>query len=169
MAYAITLHGNYIYIDNNGNDLLDEPAARVVIEKKFIGSDSFCVFVAGSMKSGYQNILWSDFTLDGVPFASLQDFEDWKNENTGDGAGGSTPFAGPVSPNLIEALVDGSTIGGVYKSMALLFRGNGGSLDGVSVPNNFSASYNAEGGTLDPIAYTVPTGGNQKIIISFTS
>jgi len=173
MAFDITLEGNYIYVTNNGTTVLDRPSSEVFFAKKDESSTNFTIYHDNDCVTGFQEIEWDEFTLDGVAFVDQQAFEDWKNQNTGIGAqspdsGGVTP-GGTVEPNLIEATVDGSTTGGVYKSMSLLFRGGGGSLDGVGVPNNFSASYNAEGGTLDPIPYTVPTGGQQRVIISFTS
>ena len=84
---------------------------------------------------------------------------------------GGTPSGTPTPtvPVASEATVDGSTP--VSKGITLWFRGTGGSLDGVSVPDNgiFSFNPNSVSSTVSPIAYTVPTAGEARIIITYTA
>ena len=173
MAYDITLEGNYLYIDNNGIDLLDYPSGDVIFEKKLLNGEEFCVYKRGYPEHGYQGVRWDDFTLDGVPFASLAVFETWKNENTGIATQGTATPVTPPTPqtlatNVVEATVDGSTLSGV-KSVALWFRGNGGTLDGVPQPNNATPSFspNNDVDTIGSIPFTVPTTGQSRVIIYY--
>lgn len=71
-------------------------------------------------------------------------------------------------PSVVTATVDGSTTGGV-KSVSLWFRGGGGTLDGSSVPGGTRTTFSADDNddTVASIAYTVPTGGAQEIIITY--
>lgn len=80
---------------------------------------------------------------------------------------GATP-PGPVTPSIVEATVDGSTLGN-KKSISLLFRGTGGTLGGVAVPDNSVFTFAPNGGnqTVSAIAYTVPTAGEKRIIITY--
>jgi len=72
------------------------------------------------------------------------------------------------SIDLVESTTDGSTDAGV-QSVSLLFRGNGGTLEGVSVGDNFSFKYNPSKGedTIGSINYTVPVSGESRVIISY--
>lgn len=82
---------------------------------------------------------------------------------------GSLPSSGgggtSKTINLVEENSNGSTDAGV-KSVSLLFRGSGGSLDGVSVPDGFSTDYSDLSG-VNAIPFTVPTSGEGRIIISY--
>ena len=70
--------------------------------------------------------------------------------------------------DVIQSTVDGVTDAGV-QGVSILFRGNGGTLDGVSVNNNFSFSFEPNKGddTVGSISYTVPTNGQQRVIITY--
>jgi hypothetical protein len=69
---------------------------------------------------------------------------------------------------LIEATVNGSTIAGV-QSVSLAFDGKDGTLDGVTVPDKYIASYGPNGltDTVGSIAYTMPTNKGQRVLISY--
>ena len=71
-------------------------------------------------------------------------------------------------PVVIESLADGTTPAGV-QNFSIGFDGPGGSLDGVDVPNGYIANFSPQKGddTVDGIPYTVPTGGNMKVIIAY--
>ena len=94
MSKNIEIKGNYIYItDSDTNVVFDRSAALVEFRKKTDTSELFTVWYKG-YSVGIDNCIWSDFELDGVPFASQVAFEDWKNANTASlcsGGGGSTP------------------------------------------------------------------------------
>lgn len=70
----------------------------------------------------------------------------------------------------VTAGVGGTTTAGV-RSCTLQFRGTGGSVDGVSVPNNAIMTFTAGGqdDTLNGIAYVRPTTGEARIIITYTT
>lgn len=70
--------------------------------------------------------------------------------------------------DVVESTTSGVTDPNV-QSVSLLFRGNGGSINGVSVSNNFSFSFTPNKGedTVGSIIYTVPTTGQQRVIISY--
>jgi len=167
MAYDITLEGNYIYIDHNGIDLLDHPSGDVIFEKKLLNGEEFCVYKRGYPETGYQGVRWDDFTLDGVPFASLVAFETWKNENTGIASQGQTtggvtptpptPAQGVVTSDFVQ--LDGNIIAGA-KVVSFVFRGNDGTLNGSIRPNGYAKEfYYPNGEDLPQIDYTVPTSG----------
>jgi len=69
-----------------------------------------------------------------------------------------------------EVTTSGSTNAGL-QSVSFLFEGNGGTLDGVSVPNKYFGSFSPNGinDTLSSISYTPPTTGNRRIIITSVS
>lgn len=68
----------------------------------------------------------------------------------------------------VEATTDGTTDPDV-QSVSLLFRGNNGTLNGVTVRNNFSFSYTPNKGEdlVGSIPFTVPNTGEQRIIITY--
>ena len=70
--------------------------------------------------------------------------------------------------NAVEVTTAGSTTAGV-QSVSLLFDGNGGTLNGVSVPNRYFAGYSPNGinDTVNSISYTPPTTGSGRIIITY--
>lgn len=72
-------------------------------------------------------------------------------------------------PDFFESPSDGATPIDVT-SFSILFRGDGGSLNGVSVPDGYT--YN-NGNGIDPITdkipYTVPTSGEKRVLISTLS
>jgi hypothetical protein len=67
----------------------------------------------------------------------------------------------------VEITTAGVTTAGL-QSVSLLFDGNGGTLNGVSVPNRYMASFSPNGinDTLDSVSYTPPTTGAGRIIIT---
>lgn len=71
-------------------------------------------------------------------------------------------------PTVVSAVVDGSTTAGV-KSVSLWFRGNNGTLGGVSVPNGSRFTYSADDNndTIASLSFTVPTTGESRIIITY--
>lgn len=73
-------------------------------------------------------------------------------------------------PSAVSAIANGSTTAGV-RSVTLWFRGANGSVDGVRIPNNGIITYkaDAQGDTLNSIAYVVPTTGEARIIITYTT
>ena len=68
----------------------------------------------------------------------------------------------------VEATTAGSTTAGV-QSVSLLFDGNGGTLNGVSVPNKYFAGFSPNGtnDTVNAISYTPPTTSGGRIIITY--
>lgn len=70
-------------------------------------------------------------------------------------------------PACSVVVADGSTPAGV-KEVSLWFRGDGGTLDGAAVPPGAVFTFRALKGedTVGAVAYTVPTGGPQEIIIT---
>lgn len=170
--FDILLKGNYINIINEDSDnVTDRSAAQIEIVRKNDNSTTYSVRYQGAIIDNLVEIPWDDFTLNGVPFADQNAFEDWKNENTGLGAqsptngGGS---GGERTPSVVEAVADGSTIAGV-RSVALWFRGNGGTLNGVPQPNNATPSFSPNAGedTLGALNFEVPTTGQQRVIIYY--
>lgn len=80
-----------------------------------------------------------------------------------------TTLTGTERPiDVVESTTSGVTDSNV-QSVSILFRGNGGTLNGVSVNNNFSFSFTPNKGedTVGSIPYTVPTTGQQRVIISY--
>lgn len=67
-----------------------------------------------------------------------------------------------------QGTVDGVTDSGV-QSVSILFKGSNGTLDGVVVDNNRSFSFSPNKGedSVGSISYTVPTTGQQRVIISY--
>lgn len=71
------------------------------------------------------------------------------------------------TPHVVQATTNGSTTAGV-RAFSIWFRGTGGTLAGVSVPDNGVIEYAADRpDTLAAIAYTVPTTGEARVIISY--
>jgi hypothetical protein len=84
MAKDLQIKDNYLYItDTVTGDVFDQASVSVEIRKKKTASEDFTVFYNDKKVFGLRNIIWSDFTLEGVPFGSQSAFEDWKNTNTG--------------------------------------------------------------------------------------
>lgn len=71
------------------------------------------------------------------------------------------------TPAVSVIVADGSTAAGAQE-VSLWFRGTGGTLDGAAVPAGAQFTFRPLKGedTVGAIAYTVPTGGSQEIIIS---
>lgn len=70
------------------------------------------------------------------------------------------------TPKIIVSTIDGNTPINVY-SFSILFRGTGGKLDGVIVPDNYSANYgNGSDLITGSISYEVPTAGESRVIIT---
>ncbi len=69
---------------------------------------------------------------------------------------------------VIESTVSGSTLSGV-QSMSILFDGKNGTLDGISVPDGYVASFSPNGinNRVDSIAYTVPNTKGQRVVITY--
>lgn len=77
--------------------------------------------------------------------------------------------AGAQRPiELVEATVNGSTLSGV-QSMSILFDGKNGTLDGISVDDQYIASYapNGVNDTIGSIPFTVPTTKGQRVLITY--
>lgn len=71
------------------------------------------------------------------------------------------------SIDLVSETSDGATDAGV-QSVSILFLGNNGTLNGVPVNNNFNFSFTSKGeDTIGSMSFTVPTSGQQKVIISY--
>ena len=72
------------------------------------------------------------------------------------------------APSVSNEVADGSTTGGV-KAVSLWFRGTGGTLDGVAVPSGARFTFSADDNndTVASIPFTVPTGGQQRIIVTY--
>lgn len=84
MGYNITINGNYINIHNEQiNVFTDRPSKDIVFAKVLVDSDRFTVYYRDKEINGLSDILFSEFELNGVPFASSLDLENWKNANTG--------------------------------------------------------------------------------------
>lgn len=80
-----------------------------------------------------------------------------------------TTLTGSERPlDVVESIIDGNTDAGV-QSTSILFRGDNGTINGVPVNNNFNFSFTPNKGedTVSAISYTVPTTGQQRVIISY--
>jgi len=160
--FDISLKDNYIYIYKDTNPVpFDRPLKDVSIVSAQKGAGLYDVRLNDHLLNDFLNIPFSDFSLDGVPFATQQAFEDWKNENTNDKSGGSG--SGPTPPQgtiqSIKAVLDGNVPAGA-KVVSLVYRGNGGTLNGSERPNGYAKEFfNPNGEGLDQIDYTVPTSG----------
>ena len=73
-------------------------------------------------------------------------------------------------PSVVSAVANGSTTAGV-RSVTLWFRGANGTLNGVGIPNNGIVTFKADGqnDTLNALPFTVPTTGEARIIITYTT
>ena len=90
MAKKIEIRGNYLYINNEDlNSLFDKSIANVEIRKKTINGDTYSVYYNDACVHGLAECRFDEFYLDGVQFATNQEFEDWKNNNTAGNNGGS--------------------------------------------------------------------------------
>jgi hypothetical protein len=85
---------------------------------------------------------------------------------------GTTPsvLSGQIEDTeLVEVVALGVQVTDVALSLTILFDGEDGKLDGVTVPDGFIATYT---GTLRnqvaSIAYVVPTVGNKRVLIAYT-
>lgn len=77
--------------------------------------------------------------------------------------------AGAQRPiEVVEALADGSTTAGV-QSVSILFDGKNGTLDSVSVPDKYTASFapNGNSDTVGAIDFEVPTTKGQRVVITY--
>lgn len=92
--------------------------------------------------------------------------------NTTGGNTGGTPGSLPTTdPDFQEISGVGiKTTDADAFSLSIIFDGTNGTLNGISVPDGFEASYPARsnGGFLDTIDFVVPTGGNAKVLIAYT-
>jgi len=72
------------------------------------------------------------------------------------------------TPSLVVAVADGSTTAGV-KGMSMWVRGTGATIGGGAVPNGARFSWGGDDNndTVAALAFTVPTGGAQQIIITY--
>ncbi len=70
------------------------------------------------------------------------------------------------TPETINAVADGNTPDNV-QSMAIIFEGDGGTLDGIAVDDGFTASFTPNKGddTVAQMPFTVPTVGTVKRVI----
>lgn len=88
--FDLSILDNYLYITNSFSDnLTDRSASLIEIVKKNASSTTYNVRYNGDTIDQLCDVPWTDFTLDGVPFANQQAFEDWKNLNTGINSGES--------------------------------------------------------------------------------
>lgn len=77
--------------------------------------------------------------------------------------------AGAERPiELVEETSNGSTTSGV-QSMSILFDGKDGTLDGVTVPDEYTASFapNGVNDTIGAIPFTIPTNKGQRVLITY--
>lgn len=117
------------------------------------------------------NVSWTDGTPGGgggggglATAANQVIIQNYLNGTTASVLSGQTD-----NTSLVEVTAAGVQNTDVALSKTLLFDGDGGELDGVSVPNGFIATYT---GTLrnqvSSISFQVPTGGNQRVLIAYT-
>lgn len=84
--------------------------------------------------------------------------------NTGAMAGAGV--ATPRTPNLIQLGVAGNTPINVV-SFSIVFRGTGGTFNGITVPDNYSASFgNGTDMITTAMPFTPPTAGEARVLIS---
>ena len=74
------------------------------------------------------------------------------------------------TPELVEDTNSGgSGVTDVALSVALYFDGDGGTLEGVAVPDGFIAEYSGTfRNQVDELDYEVPIGGNGRVLIAYT-
>jgi hypothetical protein len=66
-----------------------------------------------------------------------------------------------------EATTNETLSAGYYSAISLCFRGNGGTLAGVPVPDGYTANFSKDnGGKLGQINFTAPTTGEARVIYS---
>lgn len=72
--------------------------------------------------------------------------------------------------DLQEVTVDGQTDTTDVVSVLLTLDGDGGSINGISLPSGTKVGVSNEerGDIITAINYTVPTSGNQRVLISYT-
>lgn len=104
-------------------------------------------------------------------FEDLTGATPYRLNTTGGNTGGTPGLLPTTDPDFQEITGAGvkTTDSDVF-SLSIIFDGTGGSLNSVSVPDGFEASYPAQsnGGFLDTIDFIVPTAGGAKVLIAYT-
>lgn len=71
--------------------------------------------------------------------------------------------------SLEEKTTAGSTDTENVQAIEIILDGNGGSIDGVTLPSGTSAKLsNDTGGTVKSINYTIPTDGNTRVVLIYS-
>jgi hypothetical protein len=143
---------------------------RVYHAKQSTGGFVRAEMVSTEMSDLFNPVHFSEIEIDGVIGADANETVSLLNAimyNSGEGTGGGgISVEEPIDAE--ESTIDGVTDAGV-KSVSILFLGDGGSLNGVAVPDKFTAAYSAnkEIDTIGNIGYTVPISGEQRVIITY--
>ena len=183
MAWLISKKGNYFYAIQNVSPFIvhEYPSSTVRVAKLKTDSTTFYFTQRGIAIDGMKNLPMSEIIAEnGTDFTDLATFEIWKNINTGaDSQEDATVISELQDINtntegsqrvldIVSATTNGLTDAGV-QSVSLVLRGNNGSINGVSLPNNTNVSFTPNKGadTVGSISYIAPTTGEGRIIIIY--
>ena len=144
---------------------------RVYQAKQSTGDFVRAEMISHEMSDLFNPILFSEIEIDGVIGADANETVSLLNAiiyNSGEGTGGGGGVGEEEVIDAVESTVDGVTDTGA-QSVSILFLGDGGTLKGIVVPDTFIASYcsSTKLDTVGSIAYTVPTSGEQRVIITY--
>lgn len=176
----VYVEGNYfIALVSGTNKIIEHNRANVKLKQSIKDDNVFTLFYSNLTEKETSDLGFSDFLDENdVPFASQDALITWFRANTGEshsptGATDITPITDLLQgskrvTSVVNATIDGTSTDNV-QSVSFLFRGSGGTLNTVPVPDNYTASFSPNKGddTVDSKAYTVPTGGEQRIIITY--
>lgn len=164
-------------IDANTDQIEAKLDAQIVLLTSLEGKDFATETTLAAILASANNIITELTTLNGVSFATEPTLAAIKAQTdlltfTGSDLNVSASISFPAGVQrpieLIEATVNGSTTAGV-QSVSLAFDGKDGTLDGVTVPDKYIASYGPNGlaDTVGSIAYTMPTNKGQRVLITY--
>lgn len=156
--YRVYIKGNYLFfVIVATGELYDVHVNRAEIQKTTIGSTTYTF--SDDNRIYQKNIALANIVKEDDSPYTAEEFEAFRT--TIENATGSQ-----ISPNVINAVDDGSLIAG-KSAYSFLFRGTGGTFNGVAVPDNYYAAFalNAPD-KLGSMTYTIPTAGEMRIIIT---
>ena len=164
-------------IDANTDEIETKLDAQIALLTSLDGKDYATETTLSAIKVDTASIITELTTLNGVDFATETTLNAIKLQTDkltftgGDlnvNATVSFPAGAERPIELVEETSNGSTTSGV-QSMSILFDGKNGTLDGVSVDDQYTASYapNGVNDTVGSIPFTVPTTKGQRVLITY--
>lgn len=125
------------------------------------GADIYFRFISIDQSLFNFNVEFSTILNEaGDPFASAEELRDFLMMYSGE----SNSYAGTANFSVIE-LTEDSSIPSGKKAISVIFRGTGGTLDGIVVPDGYSNSWSNDGG-LNHITIGCPIDGESRVIVS---